>query len=319
MPAYQPDTIDLHVDRLLTNVSVGYVNEKYIYKDGAPQVLVEKESDIIPQYTKDFWFRDVARPLAPGDKAPRSGFEVDNTLTYRVTEYGIAKEIADRIRANQDAPYDLDRDAAKWVSEMCQLRQEINFAGTIFTTSVWTGSSTGADITVTNKWDDYGLSDPIVDLRKERRAVRQKIARHANVLLMGEDVMDTLIDHPLLVDRVKYTGGDVTEDLLKRLLRIEKVIVAESMSVTSVEGATVVLADLFADDALLLYLPAAPGLFTPSACYNFTQRMFSGGDRILTRRIRDDERMIDIIEGRIANQFKVIDANAGAFFNDLLT
>lgn len=320
MPAYQPDLNDVHVDKLLTNVSVGYINEKYAHKDVAPQVLVEKESDIIPQYTKDFWFRDVARALAPGDKAPRSGFEVDNTMTYRVKEYGIGKEIPDRLRANTDAPYDLDRDGAKYVSEMIQLRQEIDFATTIFTTSVWTGSSTGGDITPTNKWDDYGLSDPVVDLRAQRRAVRQKIARHANMLVMGEDVMDTLIDHPLLIDRVKYTGGDVSEDLLKRLLRIDKVIVAQSMSATTKEGLTTqTLGDLFADDALLLYLPPAVGMFQPSALYMFVQKLFSGGDRMVTRRIRDDERMIDIIEGRSAWQLKVIDANAGAFFNDLLT
>jgi hypothetical protein len=137
---------------------------------------------------------------------------------------------------------------------------------------------------------------------------------------MGEDVMDTLIDHPLLIDRVKYTGGDVTEDLLKRLLRIDKVLIAQSMSATTKEGlATQTLADLFLDDALLLYLPSSPGLFTPSALYMFVQRAFSGGDRMVTRRIRNDERKIDIIEGRAAWQLKVIDANAGAFFNDLLT
>src|SRR3990172_4493360 len=112
MPGFQPDIRDVHVDKLLTQISVGYRNEKYISQQVAPQVLVEKESDIIPQYVKDFWFRDVARMIAPGELAPRSGFNVDNTLKYSVDEYAIAKEIPDRLRNNTDEPYDLDRDGA---------------------------------------------------------------------------------------------------------------------------------------------------------------------------------------------------------------
>lgn len=316
MPGYQPDLNDVHVDKLLTNVSVGYLNERYAYNQVAPTVLVEKESDIIPQYVKDYWFRDVARPLAPGDKAPRSGFSVDNTLTYRVTEHGIAKEIPDRIRANTDAPYDMDRDAAKYVSEMIQLRQEIDFVTSIFTTSVWTDDQTGA--TDFTQWNDYGLSDPVVDLRTQRRTIRQRIGRPGNTLVLGEDVMDTLMDHPLLLDRVKYTGGDVSEDLLKKLLRLDKVVIGNSMQNSALEGATISLADLFTDGALLLYLPPAVGLFQPSAIYNFVQRLFSGADRMITRRIRDDERMVDIVEGRTAYQIKVIDADAGVFFTDVL-
>lgn len=318
MPGFQPDLVDVHVDKLLTTISVGYKNDNYINSQVAPVVLVEKESDIIPQYVKDFWFRDIAQRLAPGDKAPRSGFTVDNTLKYDVIEYGIAKEIPDRLRANQDAPYDLDRDAALWVAEMINLRWEVQFGSTIFTTSTWTGSSTAADITPSPTWDDYGLSDPISDIRTERRAIRQKIARHGNVLILGEDVMDTLIDHPLLVERVKYGGGDVTEDLVKRLLRIDKVLVGESMQATNAEGATLALSDLFTKQALLLYLPSSPGRFTPSAVYNFVQRPFKGGDRMVTRRIRNDERMIDIVEGRTAYDMKIIDAQAGAFFDAVI-
>lgn len=314
MPGFQPDIVDVHVDKLLTQISIGYSNPDYIAAKVAPIVIVEKESDIIPQYVQDFWFRDVARPIAPGEKAPRSGFNLDNTLKYLVTENAIAKEIPDRLRQNTDAPYDLDADGAKWVAEMIQLRQEIDFATNKFTTSVWNTDRVGG--TNFTKWSDYGLSDPIVDLRKDRRTIRQAIGRSGNTLLLGELVMDVLIDHPLLVERVKYQGNDVTEDLLKRLLRLDNVIVAASMQATNLEGASLSLSDLFDDDALLLYLPKSIGKFQPSAMYTFVQRPFTGGDKMVTRRIRDDERMVDIIEGRTAYQQKVIDNRAGVFFSD---
>src|SRR3972149_6258498 len=314
MPGFQPDIVDVHVDKLLTQISIGYTNPDYVAAQVAPIVIVEKESDIIPQYVQDFWFRDVARPIAPGEKAPRSGFTTLNTLKYAVIEHAIAKEIPDRLRQNTDAPYDLDADGAKWVAEMIQLRQEVDFAINKFKAGVWATDRVGT--TDFTKWSDYGLSDPIVDLRKDRRTVWTKIGRAANTLLLGEFVMDVLIDHPLLVERVKYQGNDVSEDLLKRLLRLDKVIVAASMQATNLEGATLALADLFDDDALLLYLPKSIGRFQPSAIYTFVQRPFTGGDRMVTRRIRDDERMVDIIEGRTAYDQKVIDNRAGVFFSD---
>ena len=321
MPAYQPDLTDVHVDKLLTAISVGYKNENYIAPQVAPFVLVEKESDIVPQYVQDFWFRDVAQKMAPGDKTPRSGFTVDNTLKYSVDEYGIGKEIPDRIRANTDQPYDLDKDAALWVAEMIHLRWEAHFGTNIFNTGKWTGSSTGLDLagnTDFTKWSDYGLSDPVADIRKQRRAIRQKIGRHGNILILAEDVMDTLIDHPLLVERVKYSGGDVAESLISKLARIDKVLVGSSMQATNAEGATLALADIFTDDALLLYLPASPGRFQPSAIYTFVQREYSGADKMVIRRFRDDERRVDTVEGRTLFDMKIIDARAGAFFNDAI-
>lgn len=308
----QPDLRDVHVDTLLTSISIGYKNPGYVATQVFPSVIVEKESDLIPKYVQDFWFRDVAKPLAPGDKAPRSGFTLDTTGRYVVQEVGIAKEIPDRIRDNTDAPFNLDRDASQWVAEMIQLNIEIDFATNFFKTSVW-----GTDSTPTNLWDDYALSDPIQDIRTQKRTIRGKIGKPANMLVIGEKVMDILTDHPLFVERVKYQGRDVTEEMLAKLLRIDKIIVAQSMQATNKEGAALVLADLFDNDGLLLYSPPSAGMFQPAAGYCFMQRQYAGGDRTVIRRIRDDERKVDIIEGRTAYQLKTIDTRAGCFFSNV--
>ncbi len=314
----QPDLKDIHVDALLTMLSVGYRNPELIATQIFPIVVVEKESDIVPKYVQDFWFRDVARALAPGDKAPRSGWTVDNTQKYSVTEFGIAKEIPDRIRNNTDQPFDMDRDSTNWVTDMILLRYEVDWASSFFTTSQWTGGVGGGDVTPTNLWDDYALSDPIVDIRDNERSVRQLIGRRANTLVIGELVKDKLIDHPLFVERVKYTGKQVTMDGIASLLGIEKVLVGSSMQATNAEGATLSLSDLFGNAALLLYSPPSAGMFQPAAGYTFVQRAYSGGEHILIRRIRDEERMVDIIEGRTAYDQLIIDARAGAFFSNVV-
>jgi len=312
----QPGLTDIHVDGLLTTLSVGYRNPDLISTTIFPIVVVEKESDIIPKYTQDFWFRDVARELAPGDKAPRSGFTVDTTQTYSVKEFGIAKEIADRIRNNTDQPFDMDRDATNWVTDMILLRFEIDWASTFFTTSKWTGGVGGGDVTPTNLWDDYALSDPIVDIRDNERAIRQLIGRRANTLVIGETVRDKLLDHPLFVERVKYTGKQVTMEGIASLLELDKILVGSAMQATNAELADLVLADLFGNDALLMYSPPAASLFTPAAGYTFVQRQYTGGEHIKIRRIRDEERLVDIIEGRTAYDQKAIDVRAGAFFSN---
>lgn len=318
MPGFQPDAGELHVDKFLTDLSVGYRNASYVSQQVAPTILVEKESDIIPKYVQDHWFRDVAKVLAPGEVTPRSGFTL-NTDTYRCLEYGIGKEIPDRLRDNTDAPYDLDRDAALWVAEMIQLRQEVQFANEIFVATAWTSAHRKAGTTDFVKWSDYGFSDPVADLRAYRRLIRQKIGRHGNTLILGEDVMDTLVDHPMLVERVKYQGGDVSEALIASLLRLDKIVVGSSMQTTVKEttaAQTFSGADLFTDAALLMYIPPAAGLFTPSAVYNFVKRSYGAGMYI--RRIRKDEAMKDIIEGRTMFDLKVIDDRAGVHMNDAI-
>ena len=57
---------DVHIDAMLTNLSIGYKNDLYIADQIAPIVPVRRQSDIIPKYDQSHWFRNQAAIRAPG-------------------------------------------------------------------------------------------------------------------------------------------------------------------------------------------------------------------------------------------------------------
>ena len=64
-----PTPRDLHVDQLLTQISIAFKNPSYIADQMFPMVPVRKQSDKIPKYDQSFWFRDQAVIRAPGTKS----------------------------------------------------------------------------------------------------------------------------------------------------------------------------------------------------------------------------------------------------------
>jgi len=62
----QPTANQVHVDALLTNISIGYRNASYIADRLFPIVPVNKQSNIIPNYEQSHWFRNDALRRASG-------------------------------------------------------------------------------------------------------------------------------------------------------------------------------------------------------------------------------------------------------------
>lgn len=309
MAGYQPDVGDVHVDALLTNMSIGYTNKRYIASQIFPIVPVKKQSDIVPRYDKDYWFREQMKLRGPGAPVVTSGFTVDNTMTFFCNNYALGKEIPDEIRINTDAPYDMDRDASRWLTEMVQLKWEKDWVTDFFATSKW-----GTDYTESAQWSDYAASDPIQDLRTMRSNILGKGGVPGNTLVTSNLVMDKLLDHPLLVERVKYTGGNVTEQMIAQLVRLDKVLVGDAIQAAALEGnATQTYSALWGKHALVLHVPPAPGIFTPTAGYTFVWAPLTGGGAApwFVRRIRDDKRRKDVIEVHTYFDQKQIDADMG--------
>ena len=309
MPGYQPDVGDVHVDALLTNISIGYRNKRYIAQNIFPIVPVGKQSDIIPRFDKDKWFREQMKVRGPGAPVATSGYTVDNTLKFYCDNFALGKEIPDEVRLNADQPYDLDRDATMWLTEMVQLHWEKKFAADFFATGKW-----GTDYAEIAAWDNYASSDPIVDIRTMRANVLAKSGQPANLLVTNNKVIDVLLDHPILVERVKYTGGQVTEALIAQLARLERVLVGDAIEATALEGnATQTYAAMWGKHALVCYVPPSPGLFTPTGGYTFVWRPLVGGGAApwFIRRIRDDKLRKDTIEVHTYYDQKQVDADMG--------
>jgi hypothetical protein len=323
MPMDSPGSGDVHVDALLTGISVGYANAIYIAGQIFPAVLVLKRSDIVPKYTKSDWFRDEAKELSEREAPPVTGYNVDTTDTYYCREYGIGHFIGDARRANTDRPFDADRDATRWVSDKLQLREERLFVSNFWTTGVWAEDKEGTvDFT---KWSTYGTSTPIVDLRGFGRTIRRGLGGLTpNTLVLGDLTFDVLSDHPNMLDRIKYSSSAnapamVSPNLIAQLLGLNRVLVGVSMYTASPEGtaeASVAYTPNWDDDGLLAYVAPRPSLFNPSAGYNFVWRTAMGGPRYVKRRRDPQSDKGELIEGFQYMDPKAVATDAGLFIKD---
>jgi len=216
----QPTSSDVHVDAILSNISVAYIQAQaaFIANRVFPAVPVEKQSDKYFTYTKGDWFRDEAALRAPATESAGSGYNL-STATYSTNVYAFHKDVDDQVRNNADAPINVDRDATQFVTQRMLLRQEIDWNTNYFTTGVWDTDVVGG--TNFTKWSNYAGSDPIEDVEAGKATILNSTGFLPNTLVLGYDAFRQLRNHPDIVDRIKYTSSEVpTEGVLARLFGV---------------------------------------------------------------------------------------------------
>jgi len=316
----QPGVGDVHVNKLLSNVSVAYKNQVYIAESVAPLLLVDKQSDLIATYTKDFWARSVAKKTNPLEPPPIGGYEVDYDQ-YFCEERSVGDIIPDAQVANQDPPFNARVDSAEWVTDQLQLEMEIDFLANFWRMGVWGTDVQGAvDFT---KWSTYATSDPIQDLRNWMRIIRRNLlGRQPNKLVLGDMTFDVLADHPTLLERIKYSSSNsepamVTPNLIAQLLGLQEVQVGHVVYTTTPENAAAITYTAgYDDDAWLGFVAARPGLKTPSALYTIVWRSLYGGSRYIRMRREPLGDKGWLIEGFQHYVIKGLSPDAGIFISD---
>lgn len=328
----QPTPTDAHVDRVLTNISIAYMQEatNFIASRVFPIVPTARQTDKYFTYDQDDWFRLEAKKRAPGTESAGSGYEL-STDTFYCDVYAVHKDIDDQLRANADEIINLDRDATEWVTQQMLLQMEQVFVTNYFTTGIWTGSTSGNDqVGVSSgpvadeflQWNDPA-STPIEDIEDLMIEMQEKTGFKPNKLTIGPKVGSALRRHPDILDRIKYTQrGVISDELIASLLDIGEVITAVATRDTALEGVASTYSHFFGKQAMLTYSPASPSLLTPSAGYIFGWDGYTGvggitgigtGSRIASMPV--PLHRAQRIEGEIAIDMKVVAAQMGIFFD----
>ena len=318
----QPTSSQVHVDAILTNISVAYMQraENFIADKVFPVVPVDKQSDKYFTYDKNDWLRDEAQVRTDGTESVGSGYNI-STATYYCDVFAIHKDVGDQTRANADAPINVDREAAEFVTHRLLTRREIQFNNDFMADGVWgtsaTGVASGASTDEFVQWSNYTTSDPINDIEAGKADILSVTGLEANTLVLGYDVFRQLKNHPDLVDRIKYTSSQtITEDMLARMFDIDRVMVSKSIKATNAEGATAAYSFTTGKNALLCHVADAPGLLTPSAGYTFQWTGVSQGlgATIGTSSFRLESLKATRVEAELAFDNKVVGSDLGYFF-----
>jgi len=318
----QPTINQVHVDAILTNASVAYIQsaDNFIANKVFPIVPVDKQSDLYFKYTKEDWFRDDARLRADGAEAATSGYGL-TTDNYYANVYAIKKVVGDQTMANFDNPLDPMRDAAKFTAQLILNRMENQFVSDFIQTGVWGTDYTGVAGTPSTgefkQWSDLANSDPIQNIEDGKAKILSTTGFEANKLVLGYDVYKTLRNHPDIIDRVKYTGRDVPDTTyLAQLFGVDEVLVAKAVKNTAAEGQTGSFSFAFGKSALLVHSAPAPSILTPSAGYSFQWRGVSEGLGLTvgTKQYRLEQNAATYIESQVAFANKLVAADLGVYF-----
>jgi hypothetical protein len=314
MPQDQPGAGDVHVDGLLTNISVAYKNEDYIANDIFPTVMVEKQSDLIAGYDKGDWLRSVMQPYTPGTIGAQSGYRVDHNRSYFCQGFKLGKVLPDDVVKNADNPFNMYDDATAWLKEQAQLRLELQFATNFFADGKgWQDKVAGTDFVA---FSNYAGSDPIHEIRVKADLIRQKTGRKMNTALYSQQVWNQLADHPIIVDRIKHTSKDsVTPEVLARLVGYDRTLIGSAIYTATTEGVTPVISEVWGKHILLAHVAPRPSLMMPTAGYTFFWRPITNTPFYFRRR-RDEGIESTVLEIKSFNDMKMIDGDNGVFLKD---
>ena len=322
----QPHINSVHVDAILTNISIGYLQnqDNFIADKVFPVIPVDKKSDKYFVYNKNDWFRDEAQRRADATESAGGGFNL-STDTYSADVFAFHKDVGDQLLANADAPLNPLREAAEFVTRRLMLRRELQFVSDFFKTGVWATDVTGVSGTPgsgeTKQWSDYTASDPIDDIEEAKSDILGATGMEANTLVLGYETFRTLKNHPDLVDRIKYTSSQtITTDMLAAMFDIPRVLVAKAVQATNKEGLTQAYDFAFGKKAALYHVAPNPGLLTPSAGYTFSWTGVSGGlgQVIGTSQFRMESLKADRVEAEMAFDNKVTGADLGYFWETIV-
>lgn len=280
MATYSQHNIkNTHYDQFLTNISVSYQdNQQFIGETVIPVVEVDKQSDkyMVFDY-QDHMIADDDIRRVPGTVASemRTGWSDDAFYCE-----GYAKRYAlydeEIANADEDRIFNLKEMAAKQVKAKLLLNKELKSAELLTNPNNF-----HSDLRVTfggagnpAKWSDFDNSNPILDIFRLREKAERLGAMDFNTLVLSKPVYNILKMHPKLKATVAgWTSPEfVSDELIKQLLGVDKLIVANARKATSAQrrvGEGGLTNYIWGNNAVLMYLPNSPGRDIPAAAYTF--------------------------------------------------
>lgn len=322
---------DVHVNRTLGAVSFGYMQQarNFIADRVFPTVPVQHQSDLIWEFNPEQFNRNLMRQRAPSTEAPVVGL-VQSTRNYFARVWALAHDISDQTRANADSVFSLDSMGTNLLSNSALISKEVNFVQKFLAPGVWgtdlTGVASGPTGAQFVQWNN-AASTPIEDIRSAKRKVLAKTGLSPNLLVLGKKTYDDLIDHPDIVDRVKYGqtpngAALVNMTALAALFEVDEVLVSEAIintaQVSPLPGSLSTTNFVFGNDALLVYTPRTASAMMPAAGLTFSWTGYLGANALGGRikKFRMEPIASDRIEIEMAYDQQIIGASLGVFFNE---
>ena len=325
---------DVHVNRELSQISTNYrlLNAGQFIADKVfPNIPSENPTDFFYRFGTKSFLTTEARKRAPRTQTPGVDWNATKD-TYLCEVWGLHHDIEDQLRASADTNFKLEKAGTDLITSQMLMRREKEWLSNFFKTGVWTtdiaGVASGTPTASQFLRFDQAGSTPVSFFRKQRRAFQLQSGVAPNKLVMSTDVWDVLIDHPEIIDRVKYTqSGILTPDVVAKAIGFEnaEILVPEAVEAddgTDELSAVAVPAThyMVANSMLMTYASPNAQRNVPSGGYTFSWTGYLGsnawGGRV--KKFRMEEIAADRIEVEAAWGFKVVAPQMGRFYSNVV-
>ena len=269
MPQLTPGAARV-VDPILSTIAQGFQNNEMIASALFPSVSVPVRGGRIITFGKeDFMLYGTQR--APGENTKRVQFGYSGG-NYALVDYGLEGQVPIEVLQEGLAVPSIDHGAmaVRKVSNIMALRLEKQAADMARNAAAYAVPNKTA-LSGTQQWSDFtGVSQPILVIENAKEAIRAATGKRPNTIVMGAAVMARLRQHPVIVDRMKYTGRDVaTAEILAALFGVQKVLVGDA--IWSNDAGTA-FTDVWGRDVVVAYteLGSVADMGAPSYGYTYT-------------------------------------------------
>jgi len=282
---------NVHIDQVLTNISIGWGNQGLVAEQLFPVVRVRKQSDKYYTFGREAWLPEAGDYRAPGTEAneiPGLSLSLD---TYYAQEHSLQVAVTDEERENADSPLSPDRDGTELVTSKILLGREKAMKDAVTDNTQYATDMT-VTLSGTAQWNDYANSNPIGDMKAGRRAMHANMFLEPNTAIIPYQVMAALEDHPDFIERIKYSERAIlTAEIIASVVGIPNVIVPGTGIASD---ASLVPGYLWGKDVVLAFVPSRPGMRVPAFAYEFVWG-YGGNQAQVVDRWREERRKSDVI------------------------
>jgi hypothetical protein len=293
-----PRSDNMRIDPFLTGIASGYKNEDYVGDKIIPVIPVAEESGKIAAYGLEHYRVDF-NARAMGTDTPRGDWQAGTPTSFSANEWSFEMAIDDRMRKLYQDPFDAERDAVTTLMEKIFLKREQLVASLLQTSGNFNTATSGT------AWGTPATGTPVTDIRSAMRSIvaRTGISRKNLIGVCSDVVWDKLIANDelkkLFLNTIPGAAAvtAMTPSLVASVIGLQDIIVGSAVNLTSKEGATNAMADVWSTSVFTVLRKAKkPTLMDPGFAAIFAPTVPGfGGSTVSSDKYREESKRSDIV------------------------
>lgn len=293
-----PSAADLHVNQLLTELSIAFFADEsqYIFDKVFPIVTSDKLSNTYRYYPRDGEMRDKAQAVAPSTAPHAHGFKVE-TRPFRLDGFDTIERIAWDERSNDDLA-EVEQFMTRTVVSTLKRRMENEFVDKYLNQGLWGTDLQGGG----NDFDSFNAanSNPTAIIRSAKLNAQRQSNQMINTIVVDPDTDAAIKENANI--KLNVNGGATTSipsivsnRLLAELFEVDNYLVA-NIAQNNAKAEETPVYDFVAKknapngNLLLLHVADRPSRMTPSAGYTFVYSGQEGFNEMGIRIMSDDDK-----------------------------